>query len=94
MIITALANSMAPAINLKPGNRDPMLYWIREFKHRDTGRRYRVYSNAQWIPSLRDQVAAQRNDPEWLDDMIYKHDPGLDIRREGERDLTVDIVKE
>jgi hypothetical protein len=57
-----------------------MAHWIREFKHRDTGQRYRVASDAKDIPTLRRLVAEQRNDAEWLDDMIYQYDPSLTSR--------------
>jgi len=67
--------------------------WIREFKHRDTGQRYRVGSDAKDIPTLRRLVAEQRNDAEWLDDMIYRYDPRLNLEMPGECSLSVQLVR-
>ena len=70
-----------------------MAYWIREFKHRDAGQRYRVASDAKDIPTLRRLVAEQRNDAEWLDDMIYRYDPSLDLPMSGDCSLSVQLVR-
>ena len=70
-----------------------MAYWIREFKHRDTGQRHRVASDAKDIPTLRRLVAEQRNDAEWLDEMIYRHDPSLNLKMPGECSLSVQLVR-
>ena len=70
-----------------------MPYWIREFKHRDTGQRYRVGSDAKDIPTLRRLVAEQRNDAEWLDDMIYRYDPSFNLEMPGEYSLSVQLIR-
>jgi hypothetical protein len=70
-----------------------MPYWIREFKYRDTGQRYRVGSDAKDIPTLRRLVAEQRNDAEWLNGMIYRHDPSLNLEMPGECSLSVQLVR-
>jgi hypothetical protein len=70
-----------------------MAYWIREFKHRDAGQRYRVASDAKDIPTLRRLIAEQRNDAEWLDDMIYRYDPSLNLEMPGECSLSVQLVR-
>jgi hypothetical protein len=44
-----------------------MPFWIREFKNSNTGQRYCVRSEAQYLPPLRQQVADQQEDAEWLD---------------------------
>ena len=49
-----------------------MAFWIRVFENSNTGQRFRVQSEAQYLPSLRQQVADQQEDAEWLDDMVYK----------------------
>jgi hypothetical protein len=64
-------------------------YWIREFENSKTGQRYRVYSEAQYLPPLRRQIADEQHDEEWLDDQIYRHDVGLDIRLDRSHSLRV-----
>src|SRR5262249_16629326 len=68
----------------------PMPYWIREFENTQSGKRFRVYSESEWIPPLRRDIANLQNNPDWTDDAIYKHDPSLDIKKEGNCTLTVD----
>jgi hypothetical protein len=70
-----------------------MAYWIREFRHGDAGQRYRVASDAKDIPTLRRLVAEQRNDAEWLDDMIYRYDPSLNLELTRECSLSVQLVR-
>jgi hypothetical protein len=70
-----------------------MAYWIREFKHRDAGQRYRVASDAKDIPTLRRLIAEQRNDAEWIGDLIYRHDPSLNLEMPGECSLSVQLVR-
>ena len=70
-----------------------MPYSIRELKHRDTGRRYRVASDAKDIPTIRRLIAEQRKDPEWLDDIIYRYYPNLDLELPGECSLSVQLVR-
>ena len=69
-----------------------MHYWIRDFKNNRTGQRFRVYSEAQYIPALREQVAEQTKDAEWIDDMVYQHDPSLDMKRDGQHSLVVEAL--
>ena len=70
-----------------------MPFWIREFKNSNTGQRFCVRSEAQYLPPLRQQVADQQEDAKWLDDMVYKHDAGLDIRLDGECPLKVEPIE-
>ena len=70
-----------------------MPYSIREFKCRDTGRRYRVASDAKDIPTIRRLIAERQKDPEWLDDMIYRYYPSLDLELRGECSLSVQLVR-
>jgi hypothetical protein len=67
-----------------------MTYWIREFEHSESGKRFRVYAEEQYVPALRKRVAKQVGDDAWLDDQLYRHDAGLDIRLEGEHPFHVD----
>jgi hypothetical protein len=75
-----------------PLRRNKQSFWIREFNNRDTGQRFRVYSKAQYLPSLRQAVADQQVDTDWLDDTIYLHDAGLDIRLDGNVPLKVESI--
>jgi hypothetical protein len=43
-----------------------------------------------YIPYLRQALAKLQSDPEWNDDTIYKHDAGLDIRRDGKCILAIE----
>ena len=70
-----------------------MVYWIREFKNSKTGKRVRVYSEAQDIPSLRREAANHFGDQGWLDDQIYKYDARLDMKRDGRHPLTIEKVR-
>jgi|SRR5665213_1548480 len=70
-----------------------MTYWIREFEHADSKRRFRVYSNDQYLPALRRRVARYVDDQDWLDDQIVCHDASLDMRRDGECPLHVDGLR-
>jgi hypothetical protein len=69
-----------------------MVYWIREFENSRTGERFRVYSEAIDIPSLRKAAANHSNDQDWLDDQIYVYDDVLDTKFDGEHPLTIDSV--
>jgi hypothetical protein len=70
-----------------------MPFWIRAFENSNTGHRLRVHSEAQYLPSLRQQVAVQQEDAEWLDDVVYKHDAGLDIKLDGGCPLKVEPIE-
>jgi hypothetical protein len=50
-------------------------------------------AKAQYLPPLRQQVADQQEAAEWLDNMVYKHDAGLDIRLDGECPLKVEPIE-
>jgi hypothetical protein len=67
--------------------------WIREFRHCDSGERYRVASDARNLLSLRRQIAERQDDPEWLDEMIYRYDPILDLEMAGHCSLTIQLVR-
>jgi hypothetical protein len=69
-----------------------MVYWIREFENRQTGERFRVYTEAIDIPSLGKTVANHLGDQDWLDDQIYMYDGVLDTKFDGQHPLTIDAV--
>jgi hypothetical protein len=71
----------------------PVSYWIREFRHLDSGDRYRVASEAKNLPFLRKQIAERQDDAEWLDVMAYHYDPSLDLRMSGHCSLTVQLIR-
>jgi hypothetical protein len=52
-----------------------------------------VASDAKDIPTIRRLIAKQQKDPEWLDDMIYRYDPSLDLEMPGECSLSVQLVR-
>jgi hypothetical protein len=66
-----------------------MVYWVREFKDRRSGVRFRVYGEAADLLSLRAKIAEQRSEPDWLDQDIYVHDAGLDMQLPGNHELYV-----
>lgn len=66
-----------------------MPYWIREFEKAETGERFRVYSEAQYVLELRRQVAEHLMAPDWSDDQIYRHNAGLDIKLDGKHPLEI-----
>lgn len=69
-----------------------MHFWIRDFKNSRTGGHFRVYSDATNLPTLRKQIAERLKDAEWMDDTMYKHDSGLDMKREGSHPLEVEAI--
>jgi hypothetical protein len=69
-----------------------MTYWIREFVDTESGQRFRVYSETEYLPPLRKQVAEKQKDPRWTDDMIFKHDAGLDTKFDGNCPLTIALI--
>jgi hypothetical protein len=68
-------------------------YWIRDFENSKTGQRYRVYSEAQYVPALLRKVADKQRDQDWLDDQVYRHDAGLDIKRDGDHPLRGELLR-
>jgi hypothetical protein len=70
-----------------------MSFKTREFVNRKTGKRFRVYSDAPDLPSLRKLVAKHQSDDDWLDPEIYEHDAGIDIMRPGTCELGVEEVE-
>jgi hypothetical protein len=70
-----------------------MTYWIRDFEHSATGDRVRVYGDNQYLPALRRRVAKHLHDEEWLDDQVYRHDAGLDVKLEGEHPLHIEGLR-
>ena len=66
-----------------------MVYWVREFKDRRSGDRFRVYGEATDVTSLREKIADQLSEPDWLDQEIYVHDAGLDMQLPGNHELYV-----
>ena len=70
-----------------------MVYWIRDFEHVATGKRLRVYSDNEYIPALRRRVAKHLDDQDWLDDQLYLHDAGLDVRLEGDHPLHIEGLR-
>ncbi len=69
-----------------------MVFWVREFQNRKSGQRFRVYSERQYVPPLREEVAKYCGDDDWLDDSIYEHDAGLDVRFDGACQLEVEAI--
>jgi hypothetical protein len=60
-----------------------MTYWIREFQNTESGERFRITSDIQYLLPLRRQIAKMRSDPTWEGDNVYKHERSLDVRLEG-----------
>ena len=61
-----------------------MTHWIRTFHNPFSKRSYEVTSDENNLPKLRDRIVRELGkDPQWADESIYVHQPGLDHRSEG-----------
>jgi hypothetical protein len=66
-----------------------MVYWVREFKDRLSGDRFRDYGEATDLPSFREKIADRLSEPDWLEQEIYVHDAELDMQLPGNHELYV-----
>jgi hypothetical protein len=60
-----------------------MTYWTRTFHNPFTEQSFEVTSDERNLPALRARIAELKKDPEWEDESLYVHQPGLDHQSEG-----------
>jgi hypothetical protein len=62
-----------------------MVYWVRTFRNTQTGKAFEVTSDEEYLPPLRRRIVKEcGREFGWEDESRYEHEPGLDIRLDGE----------
>jgi hypothetical protein len=80
-LIHRLGDEGTPERSTKDG---VMTYWTRTFHNPFTKQSFEVTSDEKNLPALRARIVRELGkDPEWENESIYVHQPGLDHSSEG-----------